>query len=93
MGTQQLRTKEAREMCEDNYGYFTEHLDELVAQYPEQFVVIKNRAVIGSYGSFDEAYQETVKTEPLGTFLIQQCAGDSRTYTAYFANHNAAFAR
>jgi hypothetical protein len=79
-------------MENENYTYFKAHLDELIERYDGRFIVIKGTEVIDDYGSFDEAYNETVKSEALGTFLIQQCVKPEND-TAHFAWHNIAFSQ
>jgi len=37
------------------------------------FVAIKNRNILGTYNTFNEALEITLKTEQIGTFLIQEC--------------------
>jgi hypothetical protein len=56
-----------------DYEYFINNLATLYKEYGHRFIVIKNEKVIGAYNSFDDAFSETTKTEPLGTFLIQEC--------------------
>ncbi len=74
-----------------DYEYFKAHRDELIEKYPNKFVVIKSCAVVAVYDAFMEAYNETVKTEALGTFIIQQCVDDDST-AAHFHNSNVKFA-
>jgi hypothetical protein len=56
----------------------------LAEKYSGKFVVIIDNAVIGAYNSEGQAYAETVKKHPLGTFLIQQCLPGSSVYTQTF---------
>jgi hypothetical protein len=79
-------------VTDKNYAYFTAHLDEFIERYDGRFVVIKNASVIADYGSFDEAYNNTIKSEALGTFLIQQCVRPEND-TDYFAWHNVSFSQ
>lgn len=53
------------------FEYYIEHKKELVKQYKDKFVVIKDGEVIGSYTTREEAVEVTSKTEELGTFLVQ----------------------
>jgi len=77
---------------EKNYTYFKDHLDELIALYGGRFVVIKEAAVIADYDSFEKAYANTIQSEPLGTFIIQQCVTPDND-TAHFAWNNVAFSQ
>jgi hypothetical protein len=51
--------------------------DTLYAQYPDQFLVIKDKNVIGVYDDQVTAYTETTKTHEPGTFIIQFSSPDS----------------
>ncbi|MDR0519302.1 MAG: hypothetical protein LBG82_04535 [Clostridiales Family XIII bacterium] len=59
-----------------DYDYFINNLASLYQKYGHRFLVIKNEKVIGAYNSFDDAFSETIKTEKLGTFLIQDCVSN-----------------
>lgn len=69
---------------EQEFKYYLDHQGELVKKYNGKFVVIKDRKVIGSYDSQIEAVQESVKTNPLGTFLVQKCEPGKDSYTQTF---------
>lgn len=87
-----LSTKEAKEMCDSNYDFFSSNIDSLCQKYENKYVVIKNQSIIGVYDSFNEAYAETIKKEELGTFLIQLCSKDeSKTVNCFYSN-NVVFA-
>jgi hypothetical protein len=59
-----------------NYAWFEKNLPELVKSYEDKYVVIKEEKLLSAYETFDEAFNETVKTEDLGTFIIQFCSLD-----------------
>ena len=71
-------------MLETEFQYYLDHQSELVKKYNGKFIVLKNEIVIGAYNSHGEAYSETLKTETLGTFLIQHCAPGPESYTQTF---------
>jgi hypothetical protein len=71
-------------MLEKEFQYYKDHQKELVDKFEGKFVVIKGEQVIGSYDSEIEAYEETKKTEELGTFLIQQALPGVENYTQTF---------
>jgi len=73
-----------------NYEYFKKSLSSLIKDHYNQYVVIKNQKVIAVYSELNEAYKETVKTEKLGTFLIQHCVNPGEE-VAYFASGNVYF--
>lgn len=79
-------------MYDKNYEYFKSHLENLLKDYNEKYIVIKDERVIGAYGSFDEAYEETIKTERLGSFIIQHSTKDALSPSANFAWNNVTFA-
>ena len=74
-----------------NFDYFINNLSVLYEKYGHCFLVIKNEQVIGSYNSFDDALNETIKTEKPGTFLIQECVEDQKDLILTFQG-NVAFA-
>jgi len=71
-------------MLENEFKYYLEHQSELVEKYNGKFIVLKNEIVIGVYDSNRDAYTETVKTEELGTFLIQHCTPGPESYSQTF---------
>ncbi len=78
-------------MSDLNYNFFITSIDELCKKYEGQFVVIKDKKIIGSYRTFEEAYDETVKKEDLGTFLIQFCSKDQSALVNNFYSNNVVF--
>jgi hypothetical protein len=82
-----MPTVVADRSCADvNYEWFKANLPELVKTYDDQYVVIKEKAVIAAYPSFSEAFDETLKTEEPGTFIIQLCSLDeSKTMIKYYS--------
>ena len=77
-------------MSNKNYTYFKEHLEELIDIYYGKHVVIKDESIIGVYDAFKEAYDETIKTEELGTFIIQHCVTEEEEMIT-FVSGNVAF--
>lgn len=71
-------------MLEKEFKYYLNNQKELVAKYNNKFIVIKNEQVIGSYDSHSVAYNETLKTEELGTFLIQHCLPGEDSHSQTF---------
>jgi Family of unknown function (DUF5678) len=78
-------------MLHDELKYFIDHQDELVKQYKDKYIVIKDQRVIGAYDSEFEAYNVTKEQHALGTFLIQKCEPGASVYTQSF-NSRAIFA-
>ena len=71
-------------MLPEEFQYYLDHQSELLKKYNGKFIVIKDEHVIGSYNSQSEAYDESIKTNELGTFLIQHCLPGSDGYTQTF---------
>jgi hypothetical protein len=66
------------------FQYYLDHQDELVKKYVGRVLVIKGQKVIADYDSELQAVEETVKTHPLGTFLVQKCEPGEESYTQTF---------
>ncbi|MBI1803092.1 MAG: hypothetical protein HY033_05890 [Ignavibacteriae bacterium] len=71
-------------MLEKEFKYYREHQTELVQEYNNKYVVIKDEKVLGAYNSELEAYTETKKNHAVGTFLIQHVTPGSAGYTQTF---------
>lgn len=85
-----ISIEDSKKMADKNYEFFVANLKDLYKSYKNKFVVIKDEKVIGAYDSFDDAFKTTIKTEELGTFLIQQCLKEG-TEVNYFHSNNIAF--
>lgn len=71
-------------MLEQEFKYFLDHKTELIAKYPGKFIVIVGGKVVGAYESEIEAYNESLKSHKIGTFLIQLCIPGTEGYTHTF---------
>lgn len=71
-------------LIENEFNFYLKNQAELAKKYNGKFIVLKNESVIGTYDSQYEAYNETVKAEELGTFLIQHCLSGKDSYTQTF---------
>jgi len=71
-------------MLEKEFQYYIDNQNELVRKYNGKYIVIKNQQVIGAYNSHLEAYNESLKSNKLGTFLIQHCFPGPESYTVRF---------
>jgi len=60
-------------MQDRDFDFFIQNMPDFYTTYGHKFLAIKNLSVIGTYSSFDEALDKTLKTEELGSFLIQEC--------------------
>ncbi len=68
-------------MLDKEFQYFLAHHAELLKQYANKYVVIKDQKVLGAYDSQMEAYNESKKTNELGTFLIQLVTPGKEAYS------------
>jgi hypothetical protein len=59
---------------EENHEWFEAISLNLALRYGNQYVVIKDKAVIAVYASYEEAVDETLKTEKEDTFSIELCS-------------------
>lgn len=80
-----------KNMADKNYDFFIANFEELYSSYKDKFVVIKNEQVMSVYDSFEKAFSETIKTEEIGSFLIQHCTKDVGSF-GYFYSNNVVFA-
>lgn len=71
-------------MLDKEFQYYLTNQAELVKKYNNKFIVIKDEQIIGVYDSNSVAYNEAIKTEKLGTFLIQHCLPGKDSYTQTF---------
>lgn len=83
--------EETKKMVDKNYEFFKNNFEELYKNYANRYIVIKDCAVIGDYDTFDEAYKTTIKSEQIGTFIIQHCS-TSDSNVNYFHYNNVVFA-
>lgn len=75
-------------MFQTEMQYFIDHQDELVAQYRGQVLAIQGQTILGAYRTALEAYLETQKSHPLGTFMLQACEPGRDAYTVTIATHD-----
>jgi hypothetical protein len=57
-------------MLEQELQFYQENETSLLEQYLNKWVVISGDLVIGTYENDEEAYDATIKTTPLGQFMI-----------------------
>jgi len=57
-------------MLDTEWEYYENNRDEIVEKYCGKHVVISGDRVIAAYDDRDVAYSETIKTLPLGSFMI-----------------------
>ena len=54
------------------FEYFKNNFEFIKSKYKDKFIVIKNCSVLGAYSSYQEAVEQTNKTEKPGTFIVQK---------------------
>ena len=74
--------EKTKKQLEKEFNWFLDNQGVLVQKYKDKVVVIKNFSVKGAYDSFNAAINETVKTEELGTFIVQKCSIDPADYVS-----------
>lgn len=70
----------------NDFNWFLNNYDDLYKKYGHQFLVIKNKTVLGHYDSIRQAIDNT-DGEP-GTYIVQECNGDESAYTNYVLSMN-----
>lgn len=73
---------------QEDFEWFEEHYEEFQNRYGDAFLAIKNKAIIGVYDSYGNGVRETQKTEPIGSFIIQECRKDKIAYSCCIASMN-----
>ncbi len=71
-----------------DFEWFKTNMGSLYEKYGPSFLVVKNSKVIGSFQTYGEAVRSTMKREPLGTFIVQQCGKNKDAYTNYISSMN-----
>jgi len=67
-----------------DFDYFLENMEDLYHKYGNKFIALKSRNIIGVYDNFINAYESTLKTEEIGTFLIQECFDNKEKMVHHF---------
>lgn len=70
----------------NDFNYFVSHYQELYKEYGHKFIAIRNKEILGSYDTELDAINDTSKTYPLGSFIVQECNGDESGYTNYISS-------
>ena len=78
------RPKAAQGPLMEEFEYYLQHQEEMVAKYNGKVLAIKGHEVLGAYDDASEALAETRKTHELGTFLIQRVSPGTDAYTSVF---------
>ena len=66
------------------FDYYLKNQKKLLKEHEGKFIVIKGEDIIGTYDDEMTAYQESLKSNKEGTFLIQHCLPGDESYTQTF---------
>ena len=66
------------------FKYFLQHKEDIKVNYMGKFIVIKDESILGAYDTQKDAIVDSLKTNELGTFLVQQVSNDDNIYTQNF---------
>ena len=72
------------DMLKKEFDFYLKNQNDLVKKYNNRYLVIVGQEVVGAYDSFEEALEESIKAQELGTFLIQKCTSGVSAYTQTF---------
>ena len=75
-------------MQDNDFNWFLENYNDFYKQYGSSFLAIKDKRVLGAYSSFKKAVDITLRTEEIGTFIVQECNGKESAYTVQIASMN-----
>ena len=75
-----------KDYMNEAFDWFLDHHDELVARYNGKVVAIKEGCVLGAYNQQVEAIVETLKTEPIETFIVQKVSPGTDGYTVHVSS-------
>ena len=76
-----LGCERAETMQDDDFKWFVENMPSLYERFGHCFLAIKDKDVIGRYGSYAEGVREASKISELGTFIVQECGENESAYT------------
>ena len=74
-------------MQNQNFDFFLQNMGRPYNTHGHKFVAIKNQAILGVYDTFNAALEKTLKTEELGTFLIQECLENKEKLVHHFQSN------
>jgi hypothetical protein len=57
-------------VLEKEWAYYMSNRDEIVRKYRDKYVVISDDRVVAAYDDENDAYFDTIKSIPLGSFMI-----------------------
>ena len=72
--------EDSKKQLEKEFHWFLDNMPTLAQKHDGMFLVIKNLKVIGIYDTFTSALHNTLKTEEIGTFIVQKCSINPADY-------------
>jgi hypothetical protein len=69
-----------------DFRFFEENKSKLYEEYGHKYLAIKNKTVLGAFDTFDAAVKGALKSEQLGTFIIQECVNNDTDCMQVFQN-------
>ena len=75
-------------MQSSDFQWFKDNLHALYEMYGNCYLAIKDKSVLGKYSSYSEGVKETLKSLPIGSFIVQECGETEDVYTNYIASFN-----
>ena len=67
-------------MLDVEWEFYENNRDELVEKYCGKFIVISGDKVVSAYDDEKTAYQETIKSIPLGSFMIHHITEEEEVF-------------
>lgn len=64
----------------EDFEWFVENYKTFQEVYGDTYLVIKNKQVVNTYDNYGTAVRETMKTEMLGSFIVQKCCRNDLAY-------------
>jgi hypothetical protein len=74
-------------MQKQDYEYFLQNTDQFYKQYGHKYLAIKDQGIFGVYSTFNETLENTLKTESLGSFLVQECLENREQAVRHFQSN------
>lgn len=71
-------------LLKEDFKYYIANHSEIVKQHLDKFIIIKEKKIVGSYDTLEEAVSEASKKYELGTFIIQKCNKNIEDSTQVF---------
>lgn len=66
----------------NDFDFFIDNFEALFKQYGRCYLAIKGGEVLGQFSSAAEAVDSLSAEYEPGTYIVQKCFGDKRSYTA-----------